>query len=84
MAAGHVVVGKEFVRAMVAFLTNDFAAVRARGRLVIIGAHVHYTRTHGTGEGTRQGAVRPHNRPGRVHSGRWHRFDQQSHHGELR
>ena len=32
------VVGKEFVRTVVAFLTNDVAAVRARGRLVILGA----------------------------------------------
>jgi hypothetical protein len=36
------VVGKEYVRAMVAFLTNDFAVVRARGRLFIIGADVQY------------------------------------------
>ena len=35
-------VGEEYVRAMVAFLTNDVAAVRARGRLAIIGADVQY------------------------------------------
>jgi hypothetical protein len=34
-------VGKEYVGAMVAFLTNDVAAIRARGRPVIIGADVH-------------------------------------------
>ena len=36
------VVGKEYVGAMVAFLTNDLAEVRARGRLVIIRADVQY------------------------------------------
>jgi hypothetical protein len=34
------VVGKEYFRTVGAFLTNDFAAVRARGRLIIIGANV--------------------------------------------
>ena len=47
------VVGKEYVRAMVAFLTNDFAAVRARGRLVIIGADVQYRPDTQDGSGPR-------------------------------
>ena len=38
---------------MVAFLTNDFAAVRARGRLVIIGADVQYRPDTQDGSGPR-------------------------------
>jgi hypothetical protein len=34
-------VGKEYVRPMVPFLTNDLAAVRTPGWLVMIGADVH-------------------------------------------
>ena len=45
--------GKESVRAMVAFLTNDVAAVRARGRLVIIGADVRYRPDTQDGSGPR-------------------------------
>ena len=37
--------GKEYVRTMGVFLTNDAAAIRARGRLLIIAAGVQYTST---------------------------------------
>ena len=47
------VVGKEYVGAVGAFLTNDFAAVRARGRLVIIGADVQYRPDAQVGSGPR-------------------------------
>ena len=47
------VVGEGFVRTVVAFLTNDFAAVRARGRLVIIGANVQYRPDIEDGSGPR-------------------------------
>ena len=39
-------VGEEYVGAMVAFLTNDLAAFRARHRLVIIGADVQLQARH--------------------------------------
>jgi hypothetical protein len=47
------VVGKEYVGAVVAFLTNDFAVVRARGRLVIIAADVYYGPDTQDGSGPR-------------------------------
>ena len=47
-------VGEEFIGAMVAFLTIDVAAVRARGRLFIIGADVRYRPDTEDGSGPRR------------------------------
>ena len=65
------VVGKEFVRSVGAFLTNDVAAVRARGRLVIIRSHVQYRPETRDGSGPRlpdDGLLRvlSRNRPSRA------------------